>query len=605
MRNQFLQQVSKISKKTKRAIALGLAAVVTVMSVNPMQAVAAGETKPYVDTASGAFVYDADELFGMATHVHLFGNSVTTTVHTHGNVVANTANFNGGIGMHANGDKIDVPNYSEWSYVGTLTNNGGNNECNVVFGTAPSGFACSGTVMTATSAGKAANEAAIASTFTKLKNLCATYAAQGTTNGVVVDITGDWNNRYINTNQTSHTNENVYINISATDWNMYANEIRLLNLDSNTSNTGMVVINIDMNGCTDTDFTCSGAGIKALTNGGELGNREYSTSDFGSCRVLWNFYDSSEDDKVYDGDLTFGCTWFGTILAPGANVTVHAINGNVMGDTVTHTGGESHRLDIIPLTTATQSTPAVVPVENIQLKLDLEGDTTSGLANDAGSGTTYKVYNSETGEEVTSLGEIEAKWDGTTTYIVTLSGQTTSTLPSGEYYFKKADITAGYLDNTTNYGFYVNQYGHVTYKSTDGTYYTTEVQTDVLKKGVSPFIEEVRLSVTLEGADRPNSVNTSSEVEYDVYNEADDTPVAGLSGLEAVWNGSSYVVTIPKTADADSPLDAGGAYYFIRTDSPDNWAGDTANGYDGKYEFSVDSNGAIVYPNKRIEKIES
>jgi len=607
MRNQFLQQVSKISKKTKRAIALGLAAIVTVMSVNPMQAVAAGEVvKPTVNTSTGAFEYNAGDLFGMATHVHLFGRTVTTTVHTHGNVVANTANLSGGVGMHNNGDKITIDNYHEWSVITGSFTNGGNNECDFTLGLpVPANFSCSGTVVQATSEGNTANINAINATFTTLEGLSKKMSNGEAFGGMSVasNPTLSWNfagnGRYIETDQVAHVDEIVYINITAADlMNDKDKGLAIRGLDTTTTNRGIVVINVDMSGYTSANFETQGSGIIGYNGAQAIATGEHSTSAFGSCRLLWNFYDSSAADHLYTGSITFGTTTMhGTILAPKADVTVGAINGNVMANSVTHTNGESHRLDIVPLTPYVQAGSA--EVESVILNLDMVGDDESILSNGASSDTKYKVvYIDSNSTEIIEIDEIEATWtESSNSYQVIINGRTTAPndFPAGEYYFQKIAVHAGYDNGTEEmaerYYFHVNQYGHVTYKNTNtltgAVSYTTTPLIDYLYQSNVPITDGTSLELTF------GSTPTDAEVQsikYNVYNTNDEAnPV--ISNISVTENGGTYTVEVDSTM-ANANLTVGQSYYLQRVDTPTNWS--TADGYDNRYVFNVGANGTIT-----------
>lgn len=85
----------KISRKLRRIAAAALAVILVWGSINlsdmGIYTVNAAENSsdiktPYYDDGQHRYVYDSGDILGAATHVHLFGRSVTTSVHTHGNV---------------------------------------------------------------------------------------------------------------------------------------------------------------------------------------------------------------------------------------------------------------------------------------------------------------------------------------------------------------------------------------------------------------------------------------------------------------------------------------------------------------------------------------
>ena len=110
--------------KLMRAMALGLATMLVVGSVNVMEVSAITDTVngiiyPGAEQVDGKWVYtyDSNDVFYAATHVHLFGEYVKTDVHTHGNVMALNADLSE-IGMREG--KIAYPgDYKEVNYVGT------------------------------------------------------------------------------------------------------------------------------------------------------------------------------------------------------------------------------------------------------------------------------------------------------------------------------------------------------------------------------------------------------------------------------------------------------------------------------------------------------
>ena len=77
-------------KNLGRVVAFALAGVMAFGGIAPMRAQATdGATGVlYPQYIGGVYQYNAGDIFGAATHVHLFGNKVTTSAHTHGNIMA-------------------------------------------------------------------------------------------------------------------------------------------------------------------------------------------------------------------------------------------------------------------------------------------------------------------------------------------------------------------------------------------------------------------------------------------------------------------------------------------------------------------------------------
>ena len=101
------------------------------------------------------------------------------------------------------------------------------------------------------------------------------------------------------------------------------------NLDKTT-----LVVNVDM----------AGAGnevsvpVRTRLNG--QGNKERCDTE--NSKILWNFYDSSKKDQVYNGTLNFPNEWVGSIMAPGAKVNLYSnFDGTLIADSCS-IKGESH-----------------------------------------------------------------------------------------------------------------------------------------------------------------------------------------------------------------------------------------------------------------------
>lgn len=606
-------------KKRMRAMAIGLATMLVVGSVNVMEVSAEGVSGleyPQWNESTGTYQYNSGDIFGAATHVHFFGKNVTTTgVHTHGNIMAENA-WIGEIGMRDG--KISYPlEYKETSYIGTTINEM-NSTVNgdLILGAADTiGYVKDGSadkakvngiltevnptgeVRVETSATKAVN---IEGTLNQLKELSTSWSTLPQSSMVEVDIKSDMNNRVINTNQTQDPNGNIVINIDYADWVYYDPYIQIKGLDSNPANSGIVIINVDMKGVQDADMTRGDMKVYDA-EGNIYNNTEHGTAAFGSCRLVYNIIDTTATNNIYTGNLTFSNTVFGNILAPGASVTVGAINGNVMAETIVHTSQESHRLDIYPVFTATSGSTKI-EYEEIRLLLQVVGkaETTNGVP----SGTTYDLCTDVSGTSVGSgFNGIEAVWNVTENkYEMIIDSETVNQavqngkiIPGNDYWLIKKDITSSWYDNGVIFKVNVGTDGTVKYAEAkaDGTLTTTmdhSILTDVLIRDAAPAdVEDIILNLDLIGDTETGYADSAiSGTTYQVYSDVACTqPVSSLTETAATWNDvqNTFQVVID-----GSGLQTNTSYYIKKVDVTDGYNTNT-----NIYEAHVEKSGNIIY----------
>lgn len=609
-------------KKVMRTMALGLATMLVVGSVNVMEVEAGGVANleyPEYDSAAGTYNYNSADIFGAATHVHLFGNYVKTSAHTHGNVMAETADLSE-IGMRDG--KISYPSdYHEVHYVGTGLEGANSNingdmilgsgitytDPNVTLtggGTANLNQYVQGTIYQENPGTKAVN---ISETMTYLKGLSKSWATLSQSSVVDYDITSDINNRYINTNQTSvGATEHVVVNIPYSKWSgTTTNPVTITGLDSNVNNTGIVIINIDLKGAGD-NVNLTLNEIKAKdAQGNYYNNAEHTTAAFGSCRIVYNIIDSSKDDKLYTGKVTFGNTVYGNILAPGADVTVGAVNGNVMADRITHDGQESHRLDIYPIFTVISSVSRV-EYEEIRLLLTLTEDPGTNALDS--SLTKYSLYKDYAGTQEAVAGaddafnDIWATWNTTEEkYELIIDSQSineavnTHALSAGTYYLVKDSVHHLYQDNGIVFEVNIGTDGTVKYaeaKQSDGSRTTTldhSVLTDVLtRQAAAVDIEDIVLNLDLIGDTESYAGADPSGTTYQIYTDVACThKVGSTTATAATWNASDNTFQVVIDGDGLTPNTS----YYIKKD-------DVTIGYNNNtniYEAHVETSGNIIY----------
>jgi choice-of-anchor A domain-containing protein len=128
-----------------------------------------------------------------------------------------------------------------------------------------------------------------------------------------------------------------------------------------------LLINVDLKNLTNA-YISSKTNFFVGSEGRLLNNAE--RSDFSENTIIWNFYDSTQSDSIYRGNLDIIREFLGTILAPRAYVSTHSnFDGTVIATTYANKGGETHRWDFngvvptpIPSTTPIP-TVTEVPVE--------------------------------------------------------------------------------------------------------------------------------------------------------------------------------------------------------------------------------------------------
>ena len=623
-------------KKFMRTMALGLAAMLVAGSLNVMEASALekdGIIYPGYDETSGLYTFNPNDVFGAATHVHLFGHEVKTTVHTHGNVMAEVADM-GEIGMRDG--KIAYPSdYVEYSYAGdivklpqvkiwnpliigeemTYSGTNGTNDGTITNkdNSTANPFTVSGGVYSM--AGVDAVD--IDGTLNQLKTLSKTWATQPQDTVATFDLVTDQNDRVIDAAQKGRENTNVYINIPYSDWSKTSNYIQIKGIDSNVNNTGYVVINIDLAGQTDAVMTCNDMKVYD-TEGNAYSNTEHTSAAFGGCRIVYNFYDSTNtaDNFAYTGKITFMGTAFGNILAPGADVTMGALNGNVMAYKITHDGQESHRLDIVPLFSKADGSVATEKVEYDEIRLLLTLTEDPGTTKGQSSDTYYslcKDYNG-TAEAVPNQPEFNhlvATWNvDEQKYEVIISSDKVNeavnngTLSAGEYYLVRNNEPGTYVDNGFAYKVVIGTDGTVKYaevKQSTGQQTTTlehSVLTDVLIKTATPAaIEDIRLNLDLEGDEETYADGDKSGTKYHLYTdkEGTGTPLT-KEPVEAVWDATDNTFKVVIDSDnGDGKLTSSLATHtitYLKKVEPVTLGYNTN---ENVYEVHIQTDGSVEY----------
>lgn len=130
---------------------------------------------------------------------------------------------------------------------------------------------------------------------------------------------------------------NHYLNINATELSGTSKTIINITLPERTT----LIINVDMNNSNSNTLKNVVVQLNNYHNGEEIANTY--------CGLLWNLYDSSKPDRTFVSS-NYTCVgmsdyFFGTILAPAANITYGAVNGSIIAQKTKQGGQESHRFD--------------------------------------------------------------------------------------------------------------------------------------------------------------------------------------------------------------------------------------------------------------------
>ena len=136
----------------------------------------------------------------------------------------------------------------------------------------------------------------------------------------------------------SGSGKNHYLNVTASEISA-GNQKRILNISMPASTT--LIVNVDMKGSS----IHSLANLVTCLNG--YSNGEQVISD--ACGLMWNLYDSGNANRqfVTCDYACVGCSdyFFGTILAPSAQIRYGAVNGSIIAKKTYQDGKESHRFD--------------------------------------------------------------------------------------------------------------------------------------------------------------------------------------------------------------------------------------------------------------------
>jgi hypothetical protein len=151
----------------------------------------------------------------------------------------------------------------------------------------------------------------------------------------------DFNKRVIELKDYTPNKDNIIVVNLAADVLALDKPITIDGISKEKDGT-TVIINVDTEG--NNDYIMNSEIKIKYNDGTERSNHE--TEHFDDNHLLWNFYDSHANDKLYQGTVEMCSKFQGSVLAPAATVNVHHnLDGNIIANDVNVVGGETHRWD--------------------------------------------------------------------------------------------------------------------------------------------------------------------------------------------------------------------------------------------------------------------
>lgn len=305
---------------------------------------------------------DVNNELGYASKFHIFANEATLNSHTNGNVAVGTlnGNVNFGTNIHEGHVSTDV---SYVQNINSMANSSFVNQTDdrmnkVIFGenndvdvsnanrTKVNNIDVDHLTKDETHQDKNGNKYIdFDQQFKTLEN----KSAELTTKTPQVSVSNsdfpDQNQRVINLEDYEVTADNKIVIDLDPDVLTSNTPLTIYGLSQDAGGTN-VIINVDTKG---QDHYVVNSQIKLIYNNGKTNDNverpNQETEYFDDNHLLWNFYDSTAADKLFDGKLDIDRPFQGSVLAPKAEVTANAnLDGNIVADKVV-VNAETHRWD--------------------------------------------------------------------------------------------------------------------------------------------------------------------------------------------------------------------------------------------------------------------
>lgn len=314
-------------------------------------------------SVSDDFSNENSNQLGYASNFHIFANEATLNAHTNGNLAVGTLNgkVNFGTNIHEgylNKDISYVQNHNTIASSSFVQGNADRTN-KVVFGesndvdvtdttrTKVDGTNIDHLTKSETYQDKNGNTYIdFGAYFSQLDSKSNTLSNMEPTVSVQASDFPDRNQRVINLEDYNpNENNQIIIHLDADVLNMDT-PIYLYGLSADRGGTS-VIINVDTKGQNPYDVNSQ---IKLTFNNGEgaINNERpnQETEFFDDNHLLWNFYDSTASDNLYDGTINIKRPFQGSVLAPKATVNADAnLDGNIVADKV-NVNAETHRWDL-------------------------------------------------------------------------------------------------------------------------------------------------------------------------------------------------------------------------------------------------------------------
>ncbi|MGN0495892.1 MAG: hypothetical protein ACI4GW_06670 [Lachnospiraceae bacterium] len=201
--------------------------------------------------------------------------------------------------------------------------------------------------------------------------------------------------------QVSESGGNHYINISALD--LYDNNgKRTLNISLPAKTT--LIINVDMKNSNPSTLKNLVVNLNNYTNGEAIAGTY--------CGLLWNLYDSSAPNRQYVpcnyAQVGMSDYFFGTILAPCANITYGAVNGSIIAKRTKQGGKESHRFDFTGYEDPSNDCTTEITTENTtenttEVTTEITTESTTEITTETTTETTTEITSEITSENTSEV----------------------------------------------------------------------------------------------------------------------------------------------------------------------------------------------------------
>lgn len=312
---------------------------------------------------SDDFSNENNNQLGYASNFHIFANEATLNAHTNGNIAVGrlTGHVNFGTNVHEGHVDKDVSyvqahnNIANSSFVSQTENRTNKvvfGEGNTIDVSNPNRTKVDQTdidhlTKDETYQDKNGNQYIdFSNYFGKLESKSNSLANQDPQVTVSNSDFPDQNQRVINLEDYQpNANNQIVINIDP-DVLASGTPLTIFGLSKDNGGTN-IIINVDTKG---QDPYTVNSQIKLIYSDGKTNDNterpNQETEYFDDNHLLWNFYDSTASDKLYDGQINIDRPFQGSVLAPKATINVNQnLDGNIVADKV-NVNAETHRWDL-------------------------------------------------------------------------------------------------------------------------------------------------------------------------------------------------------------------------------------------------------------------